>query len=357
MNFLKRHKEKFSNKYKLHDSKAAIYWLAILSFLESSIFLLPVDVLYIPLLLHKPKKAYKYALIATIFSVLGGILGWGIGAFAYKTVALPILSFYGKQEALLKLQNYHSVKLIIIMLLTSGLVHLPPIKLVNIFAGLMHVNIFIFILLNVVSRTIRLYGLAWLISKYGNDFVQKGKNLITAILQKEKKLLFYILSASCISLFISLISFFLQYVQGLLPCKLCLIERKLFLFIGTLFLILYCYILYNKQVIFKKLNQLLYFNYFAGLIILINMILSFYHYGVERKFWKGPISCSSENWQVPQTNKDLLLAIQQPHIVPCDIVGGNILNISLTAWSFIWNAFLFILLIAIIRQIKRICEK
>lgn len=322
MNFLKKCNQKFSNKYKLHENKAASYWLAILAFLESSVFLLPVDVLYIPLLLRKPHKAYKYALIATIFSVLGGILGWTIGAFAYKTIALPILAFYGKQEALAKIQTYHSLKLIILMLLTSGLVHLPPIKLVNIFAGLMHINIFIFILLNVISRTIRLYGLAWLISKYGEQFIYKSKNFFKILFTKEKYKQILFLTMFFISFAVFLSSFFLQYVWGFLPCKLCLIERDLFLAISLLCLITYLY-------------RAKYSVYFILVLIISNMFLSFYHYGVERKFWKGPSSCSSTHLLAPQTSADLLRDLQQSHIIPCDIVGGHFLNISLTAWSLV----------------------
>ena len=63
----------------LSARKSAAVWLAVIAFVESSVFLVPADVLFLPMALAKPERAFRYALIATIFSVLGGIAGWGIG--------------------------------------------------------------------------------------------------------------------------------------------------------------------------------------------------------------------------------------------------------------------------------------
>jgi membrane protein YqaA with SNARE-associated domain len=82
----------------LAGSKWAEYWLAFIAFVESSVFLIPADVLYVPMAVSKPERAYRFAAIATIASVLGGIAGWMLGHFAYETVAKPILEFYGKHS-------------------------------------------------------------------------------------------------------------------------------------------------------------------------------------------------------------------------------------------------------------------
>src|ERR1700754_1246572 len=79
--------------------KSAQWWLAVIAFVESSVFLVPADVLYLPMALSRPERAYRYALIATVASVLGGIAGWYLGYFAFEAVARPVLEFYGKLEA------------------------------------------------------------------------------------------------------------------------------------------------------------------------------------------------------------------------------------------------------------------
>ena len=116
--------------------KSAEYWLAFIAFIESSIFLVPADVLFLPMALARPDRAYRYAIVATVASVLGGIAGWMLGHYAYETVAKPMLEFYGKLdefEALTRRRPGNGF--ILLMLVTSGLAHLPPIKVVTILAG------------------------------------------------------------------------------------------------------------------------------------------------------------------------------------------------------------------------------
>src|SRR5690606_5292154 len=76
--------------------KSAEYWLAFIAFIESSVFLVPADVLILPMAIARPDRAYRYAIVATIASVLGGIAGWMIGHYAYEAFAKPVLEFYGK---------------------------------------------------------------------------------------------------------------------------------------------------------------------------------------------------------------------------------------------------------------------
>src|SRR6185436_19347922 len=82
----------------LAGKKSAEAWMALISFIESSIFLVPVDVLFIPMVLARRDRAWRYATVATVTSVLGGILGWYIGHFAYDAIARPVLDFYGKLD-------------------------------------------------------------------------------------------------------------------------------------------------------------------------------------------------------------------------------------------------------------------
>lgn len=161
--------------------KSAEMWLAVIAFIESSFFLIPADVLFLPMVLARRDRAYRYALVATVASVLGGILGWAIGFYAYETVARPVLEFYGKLDTFEALRGSSNADTILLMLVTSGLAHLPPIKVVTILSGAAAVNIWVFIASCIVARGARFFFLAWLLRKYGapiQEFVEKRLGLI-----------------------------------------------------------------------------------------------------------------------------------------------------------------------------------
>jgi membrane protein YqaA with SNARE-associated domain len=148
-----------------HATKA----LGAVSFVESSFFPIPADVLFIPMCAARPDRAMYYALIATVTSVLGGIFGWLLGYYAFDLIAKPVLEFYGKLGAFenLRATVRDDIWLILLMLVTSGLSHLPPMKVVTILSGVVAFNPWIFILSAIVARGARFYGLAWLLRRYG----------------------------------------------------------------------------------------------------------------------------------------------------------------------------------------------
>lgn len=167
----------------LAGRKSAEVWLALIAFVESSVFLVPADVLFLPMALSKPQRAYRYALIATIASVLGGILGWYIGYYAYETVARPVLEFYGKYEQFEALRHSTGLGLILLLLVTSGLTHLPPIKVVTILAGVLHFPLGLFIVSAIIARGLRFFVLAWLLHRYGEpirEFIEKRLGVLAA---------------------------------------------------------------------------------------------------------------------------------------------------------------------------------
>ncbi|MFT6072003.1 MAG: membrane protein YqaA with SNARE-associated domain [Alphaproteobacteria bacterium] len=163
---------------------AAKIWLAVISFIESSFFPIPADVMFIPMALARRNEAYRLALIATVSSVLGGIFGYFIGKYAYTSFALPMLEMLGKAE---KVQHYRAliqqdIYLLWGLLLSSGLSHIPPIKVVTILAGAAEIALWKFIVSAVVGRGLRFYLLAFLIHKYGdeiNEFIEKRLKLVT----------------------------------------------------------------------------------------------------------------------------------------------------------------------------------
>lgn len=161
--------------------KSAEWWLAFIAFVESSVFLVPADVLYLPMTLARPDRAYRYAMVATAASVLGGIAGWFIGFYAYETIARPVLEFYGKLDAFEALRLSSGTGFILLMLVTSGLAHLPPIKVVTILSGVIGFPLGWFILSAIVARGARFLFLAWLLRSYGEPirhFIEKRLGLI-----------------------------------------------------------------------------------------------------------------------------------------------------------------------------------
>ena len=154
--------------------KSSKYCLAIVSFIESSFFPIPPDVMIIPMVISKKKDFIKIFLITTIFSVLGGILGYFIGAFFYD-LGSQIMNIYGYENRLINLKN----SLINIdgfyawlgILFLAGFTPLPY-KVFTITSGLIGFNIIIFILISLISRGLRFFIVSYLSYKFGNLFTQ-----------------------------------------------------------------------------------------------------------------------------------------------------------------------------------------
>ena len=168
----------------LASKKSAEGWLAVIAFVESSIFLVPADVLFLPMALAKPERSYRYAIVATIASVLGGIAGWALGYYAYEAVARPVLEFYGKLDQFEQMKSYVTYETILLLLVTSGLAHLPPIKIVTILSGVIHVSLPLFIVSAIIARGARFLFLAWLLRRYGEPirhFIEKRLGQIVGV--------------------------------------------------------------------------------------------------------------------------------------------------------------------------------
>jgi membrane protein YqaA with SNARE-associated domain len=164
--------------------KSAEVWLAVIAFVESSVFLIPADVLFLPMALARPSRAYRYALIATLFSVLGGIAGYYLGYFAYETIAKPVLSFYGKLDEFEAMRACASDETLLVLLTTSGLAHLPPIKIVTILAGVAQISFVFFVLSCVIARGARFFALAWALKRWGEPikhFIENRLGLIAGL--------------------------------------------------------------------------------------------------------------------------------------------------------------------------------
>jgi membrane protein YqaA with SNARE-associated domain len=161
--------------------KSAEWWLGIISFVESSVFLVPAEALLVPMGLARPERAYRYALIATVGSVLGGIAGWLLGYYAYELIARPVLEFYGSLDKFEMLRSSSSRDAILLMLITSGVAHLPPMKVVTMLSGAAGVNGWLFVASAIVARGGKFFVIAWLLRRYGEPirhFIEKRLGMI-----------------------------------------------------------------------------------------------------------------------------------------------------------------------------------
>jgi membrane protein YqaA with SNARE-associated domain len=164
--------------------RTAEAWLAVIAFVESSVFLVPADVLFLPMALARPARAYRFALIATVASTLGGIAGYLLGLLAYQAIAEPVLQFYGKLDDFERLRQCTGEDTLMVLLVTSGLSHLPPIKVVTILAGAAQISFLFFVLACVIARGARFFALAWALRRFGEPirhFIERRLGLIAAI--------------------------------------------------------------------------------------------------------------------------------------------------------------------------------
>ncbi len=157
----------------------AIYFLAIVSFIEASFFPIPPDVMLIPMVLMNPSRAWFFALIATVFSVLGGVFGYIIGAFAYDQFAQPILYTLGKEAEMANFsQKYNEIGLWAVI--TAGVSPIP-FKVITIMSGATNLNFVVFLGASLVSRGIRFFIVAGLLNFYGHEiknFIERYLNWV-----------------------------------------------------------------------------------------------------------------------------------------------------------------------------------
>ena len=168
----------FNNLYKkcldLAAHKSSKYYLAIVSFVESSFFPIPPDVMIIPMVISKKSDFIKIFLITTIFSVMGGMLGYLIGAFFFD-FGSQIMSFYGYENKLSNIKdnlvNSDGFYAWLGILFLAGFTPLPY-KVFTIASGLISFNFFIFIVISLVSRGLRFFIVSYLSYKFGNLFTE-----------------------------------------------------------------------------------------------------------------------------------------------------------------------------------------
>lgn len=157
-------------------------WLAVVSFAESSFFPIPPDAMLVPMCLARPDRAFRYAMICTIASVVGGMAGYLIGWGLYEALAAPVIRFYqyeAQYEAFKALFDEYGLWVILIKGLTP-----IPYKIVTIASGAVHFDFLVFVLASIVTRGARFYLVAFLVRRFGppiRAFIEERLTLVTTV--------------------------------------------------------------------------------------------------------------------------------------------------------------------------------
>ena len=179
MNFLKR---TYNWTLEKAQHKNAKWYLSLISFAESSFFPIPPDILLIPMALASKANALFYAFICTLFSVLGGILGYVIGYFFYNSVGIYIVDFYHLENSFNIFESYYK-EFGVLIVLGAGITPFPY-KFITIASGVFGLNIFLFIIVSIIGRGLRFYLIAILLYFFGEKIkliIDKYFNILTIV--------------------------------------------------------------------------------------------------------------------------------------------------------------------------------
>jgi membrane protein YqaA with SNARE-associated domain len=158
----------------------ALWVLGVIAFLESSVFPIPPDVMLIPMVLADRTRAFRIALVCTVCSVLGGLLGYAIGFYFFETIGEWVVRTYGLQASLAAFRDsfaHYGIWIILIKGLTP-----IPYKLVTIASGAAHFDLFTFVWASIVTRGLRFFLVAALLWQFGEpirSFIEKRLTLLT----------------------------------------------------------------------------------------------------------------------------------------------------------------------------------
>jgi len=178
--------------------KSSNFFLGVVSFVESSFFPIPPDAMIIPMVIANKKNYLKIFLIASIFSVLGGVFGYMLGAIFLDT-AMNIIEFYGYEKKVISIKNNLSqgegFLAWLSILFLAGFTPLPY-KAFTIASGLISFNILVFIIVSLISRSLRFFLISYLSYKFGDlfsEFMEKHGSKWFTILGLLIILIFFII--------------------------------------------------------------------------------------------------------------------------------------------------------------------
>lgn len=164
---------------RMAEHPRALWALAFVAFVESSVFPIPPDILMIPMIIAAPTRAFRIAFVATVASVLGGMFGYWIGAVLFEQIGLPVLEFYGKTENFDTFrQTYNDWGAWAVLI--AGVTPFPY-KVVTILSGSTGLDLVVFSLASILARGLRFFVVAALLWNFGapvRDFIEKRLGLM-----------------------------------------------------------------------------------------------------------------------------------------------------------------------------------
>jgi membrane protein YqaA with SNARE-associated domain len=164
------------------DSPHALRGLAGVSFVESSVFPIPPDVLMVPMILARPARAWLIALVTMVASVLGGLLGYAIGAFFFDEIGRPVLEFYGKTDRFAEFTaSYNAWGAWAVLI--AGITPFPY-KVITILSGFTGLDIWVFLIASIVARGVRFFAVAALLRWFGppiRSFIERRLGLVFTV--------------------------------------------------------------------------------------------------------------------------------------------------------------------------------
>ncbi|ASM72544.1 MULTISPECIES: YqaA family protein [Roseobacteraceae] len=167
---------------RMADHPNALWLLAVIAFIESSVFPIPPDVLMIPMIIARPSRAWLIATVALVASVLGGVLGYAIGALAFETLGQPILAMLGKADAMAEFSTRFN-DLGFWAVLGAGITPFP-FKVITIMSGWTGMPLGTFIVTSILARGIRFFVVAGLLWGFGapiRDFIERRLGLVFTV--------------------------------------------------------------------------------------------------------------------------------------------------------------------------------
>ena len=172
----------YDRTIRMAEHPHALWALAVVSFAESSVFPIPPDVLMIPMILARPSRAWAIAGVALVASVLGGLLGYAIGALAYESIGQPILAAFGKAEAMAAFNTRFNDFGFWAVLTAGGTPF--PYKVITIMSGWTAMPLGTFIATSILARSLRFFLVAGLLWKFGapiRDFIERRLGLLSIL--------------------------------------------------------------------------------------------------------------------------------------------------------------------------------
>lgn len=160
----------------------ALWALAVVAFLESSVFPIPPDVLMIPMILACPRRAWLIAGVALVASVLGGLMGYYIGYGLFENVGRPVLEFYGKGDkfdSFAARYNEYGAWAVLVAGVTPF-----PFKVITIASGATQLSLGVFVVSAIVARALRFFLVAGLLWRFGEpirDFIERRLGLVFVV--------------------------------------------------------------------------------------------------------------------------------------------------------------------------------